>query len=113
MFYYTNDKKLKTKLEKAKVFPLGEGIIVGVTSSILLKTKLPTIALFAETSLGLPDSQAAANVITTLDKLLGLKVDPKPLTDQAQKFEKKLKTLLEQAQHINKEKDKKQIGYIG
>ena len=113
VFYYTNDKSLKSKLEKSNVHPLGEGIIVGVTSSILLKTTLPTIALFAETTMGLPDSKAAARVITVLDKLLGLKVDPKPLIKQAESFENKLKSLLDQAKKVTKDKDKKQVGYIG
>ena len=113
VFYYTNNDKLRSQLDKAKVNPLGEGIIVGVTSSLLLKTQMPTIALFAETAMGLPDSKAAANIIKVLDKLLGLDIDPKPLIKQAEQFETKLKGLLEQAQQMSKEQQKKQVGYIG
>ncbi len=113
VFYYANDTTLKKQLDKAKVAPLGEGIIVGVTSSILLKTKIPTAAIFAETAIGLPDSKAAARVIEVLDKMFGLGVDPKPLIKQAEQFEEKLKSLMAQVQTASKDTEKKQVGYIG
>jgi len=113
VFYYTNDAAMRKKLDKAKIKPLDEGIIVGVTSSLLLKSKIPTTALFAETTMGLPDSKAAARVIKALDAILGLKIDPEPLIKQANQFEKKLKALLDQAKSMTQQVDKKQVGYIG
>ncbi|MBD3361631.1 hypothetical protein GF358_02445 [Candidatus Woesearchaeota archaeon] len=113
-FYFTNKPKLKKKVEKAGFACIGEGIIVGVTSALLLKEKLPQICLFAETHMKLPDSKAAAKIIEALDKYMGLKVDYKPLLKQAEEFEKKLKGLLQQAQKAQKKttEDKKKLSYI-
>ena len=111
-FYNTTDPTSAKKLEKAGLQLLQEGIIMGVTSAVLLKTTIPTTAIFAETHSELPDSKAAANVVRALDKFLGLKVDYKPLLAQAAKFEEKLKSLLEQSVKAKEEKDKKQLSYI-
>ncbi len=90
-FYYTNKPELGKMLGKLGVDKLEEGIIMGVTSAILLKTEIPTISLFAETESNLPDSKAAAKVIEVLDKMLGLHVDYKPLIKQAEKQEQQKK----------------------
>ena len=52
-------------------------------------------------------------VIKALDKILGLKVDPKPLLQQAEKFEQKIKQVLEQTDLAQQEKDKKALSYVG
>ena len=113
MFYHTENKKRAETLEKMKIEALEEGIIVGVTSSLLLKSKDPITCIFAETHSNLPDSKAAATVIKVLDKILGLKVDPKPLLDQAEKFEEKLKQMMEQTELASQEREKKQLNYVG
>ena len=57
LFYYS------TKKINLKVNPLKEGIIMGVTASLLLKAgKIPITCLFAETHSNLPDSEAAAKI---------------------------------------------------
>ena len=86
---------------------------MGVTSAILVKAKLPTTCLFAETHSALPDSKAAAKVLESLDKYLGLKVDLKPLMKQAEKFEQKLQELMQKSKSAEKELDKKQLSYVG
>ena len=113
VFYTTSDKKRASQLTKIGVDALEEGIIVGVTSSLLMKADLPITCIFAETHSSLPDSKAAAEVIKVLDKILGLKVDPGPLIDQAERFEAKLKQILEQTELAKEEKDKKQLSYVG
>ena len=113
VFYHTENKKRAETLEKMKIEALEEGIIVGVTSSLLLKSKDPITCIFAETHSNLPDSKAAATVIKVLDKILGLKVDPKPLLDQAEKFEEKLKQMMEQTELASQEREKKQLNYVG
>jgi uncharacterized protein len=113
IFYYSSDSKIKKKLDDIGVKPLKEGIIMGVTSAVLVKTNLPTTCIFAETHSELPDSKAAASVIETIDKLLGLKVDPKPLLKQAEMFETKLKGLMQKSQEAQALKDKKQLSYVG
>lgn len=113
IFSYTNNDKQKKKLEEIGVKPLKEGIILGVTSAIMLKTDSPTTCFFAETHSALPDSKAAAKVIEVLDKYLDLDVDYKPLLKQAEKFEEKLKGLLAKSQEAMDQQEKKQMNYVG
>ncbi len=112
-FVYARNQKKKDQFKKLGVNALNEGIIIGVTSALLLKTKVETVALFAETHSKLPDSKAAAKVIEVLDKYLGLKVDPKPLLETAEKFEKKLQSLIEKSKFASEELKEKQMNYVG
>tara|TARA_Y100000310_G_scaffold345657_1_gene467818 strand:+ start:5563 stop:6270 length:708 start_codon:yes stop_codon:yes gene_type:complete len=113
IFYYTNQEKIKKTLEKLGTKPLKEGIIMGVTSAVMLKANTPLTCFFAETHSAMPDSKAAAKVIETIDQYLGLKVDPKPLLKQAEKFEEKLKTMMVKSQDAQEMQEKKQLSYVG
>ncbi|MBD3209622.1 proteasome assembly chaperone family protein [Candidatus Woesearchaeota archaeon] len=106
IFYY-GDKQLENIAK-----PIKESIIMGVTAGIMTRTKDVT-ALFAESHSQLPDSKAAAKLIEVLDKHLGLDVDPKPLLQQAQEFEQKLKGILQQANKAGMEKERKDLSYLG
>jgi len=111
-FYYSS-KKSNTKLEKV-CKSLNEGIIMGVTGALLIKDgKVPITAIFAETQTNLPDSKAAARIIEVLDSYLNLKVDFKPLLKQAEKFEEKLKGLLQQSKAATEAGEKKRLTYVG
>ena len=113
-FCYSSDEARKEKLKKADCAELKEGIIMGVTGAILLKLeKTPKTCIFAETHSNLPDSKAAAKVIEVLDQYLGLKVDYEPLLKQAEKFEEKLKGLLQQATRTKRASEEKQLSYVG
>ncbi|MAG47380.1 hypothetical protein CL617_02145 [archaeon] len=112
-FYYSNIEKSKKKFEDIKVEKLKEGIIMGVTGSMLLHTGLPMSCIFVETSSGLPDSRGAARIVESLDKYLNLKVDYKPLLKKAEEFEAKLKTLMDQSKAATKAKDKRDLNYLG
>ncbi|MBW2969896.1 PAC2 family protein [Candidatus Woesearchaeota archaeon] len=115
-FFYTSNPQHKKKFEKMGIDCLGEGIIVGVTSALLMKAPqkgMDVCSLFSETHSNLPDSKAAAKIIELLDKYLGLKVDYQPLLKQAAEFEKKLRTLIEQSQKAKEIKEKKDITYVG
>lgn len=112
-FYYSNMPVNQKRFEKIKVQKLKEGVIVGVTGALLVERCCPVSAVFVETQTGLPDSKAAAEVIKVLDKYLHLKVDPAPLYEQAQKFEEKLKTIIDQTKHAKTQADKKQLSYVG
>ena len=92
--------------------PLQESIIMGVTAGIMAHYG-KVACLFAESHSQLPDSKAAAKLIQVLDKYLGLKVDPKPLLEQAQNFESKLKGILQQASKAQLEKERKDLSYLG
>lgn len=113
-FFYSTSK------EKAEIFtnmnmePLNEGIIMGVTSALLLKIdNIPISCVFAETQTNLPDSKAASKVIEVLDKYLGLDIDPAPLLETAKQFEDKIKGIMNKSSIALKQKDMKQMSYVG
>ena len=114
VFYHSNNDKNSKLFEKAGIEALKEGIIIGVTGAVLLRVeKTPVSCIFAETHSNLPDSKAAAKVIEALDKYLGMDIDYKPLLEQAQKFEEKLKTILQKSQEAQEISDKKKLSYFG
>lgn len=110
VYYYSNKNKLKLK-------PISEGIVMGTTAALLLKSKnVPITCLFAEVHSQLPDSEAAAKVVEALDVYLGLKINYKPLLEAAKKFEANLKQVLEKRkdalQTVSKT-EKKELDYFG
>lgn len=114
IFYYASKPQNKKSFEKLGIPPLKEGIIMGVTSAMLLqRDSLPVTSVFAETHSNMPDSKAAAKVIELLDRYLGLKVDTAPLLMQAEKFEEKLKGILQQSSAAKEMSDKKKLSYVG
>ncbi len=114
IYFYTNNSQKQKRLENAGLKQIKEGIIMGVTGAMLFKGKeLTNTCLFSETASNMPDSQAAAKVIEALDKYLGLKVDYKPLLEQAEKFENKLKDIMSKGKKASTEMQKKQLSYVG
>ena len=114
VFYHSSNEKSVKAFEKAGIGALKEGIIIGVTGAVLLRIeKTPVSCLFAETHSNLPDSKAAAKLIEALDKYLGMDLDYKPLLEQAQKFEEKLKTILQKSQEAQDISEKKKLSYLG
>lgn len=113
-YYYSNNSEKKKKLSSIGVKPLNEGIIMGTTGPLLLQAgQLPVSCIFAETPSQLPDSKAAAKIIQILDKYLGLKVDYKPLLNQAERVEQKLKGIMAKSKIMEQEKEKKDLSYVG
>ena len=111
-FYYS--KKNDKKWQKIGMHPLEEGIVMGVTASLLLKAdRIPLSCIFAETKTGLPDSRAAAKVIEALDKYLNLDVDYKPLLKKANEFENKLKSIARKTSIVKSEIKDREISYMG
>ncbi|MDP3734156.1 MAG: PAC2 family protein [Nanoarchaeota archaeon] len=113
VFYFsTKDGEVSKKLSGA-ANPLNEGIVVGVTGALLAKQlQTPIIALFAEAKSGLPDSRAAAEILKALDAYTGLKIDTKPLLQQAVLFEKKLKGIMTKGKEAEEIQDEK-LSYLG
>ncbi len=107
IFSYGNPEFVNLGAQEMK-----ESIIMGVSAALLLRAKNVS-CVFAQAQSQLPDSKAAANIITFLDKYLDLNVDPEPLIEQATKFEDKLKNLMQQAQSAESEADKKTLSYLG
>ena len=86
---------------------------MGVTGALLLRKDVKITSIFAETFSSLPDSRAAAKVISVLDQYLGLKVDYKPLIEKAEKFETKIKDLLSKSKDVSLTAEKKKQSYFG
>ena len=111
--YYYSVKNQK-KWRKTGIDSLNEGIVIGVTASLLLKLKsAPLSCVFVETSSGLPDSRAAAKIIESLTKYLNLEIDSTPLLKKAEMFEGKVKNILKSSQKFGKTKKKQEINYMG
>lgn len=114
ILFYTNQSKDKPEAMNLK--PLKEGVVVGVSGALLMKSKefkIPFYSFFAETQTKLPDNKAAAEIIKVLDKHLNLTVDYKPLIDKAKELETQLKTLLSQITQAKSHKEKKILSYTG
>lgn len=112
VFYYSSIESQAKKMESIGIKPLKEGIIIGVTSALMLKSS-NVVSLFVETASGLPDSKGAAKLIEVLDRYLNLKVDTTPLLAMAKKFEEKLTGIMQKSQVVKKQQDKKMMSYVG
>ena len=113
-FFYSSDEESQRKFKRYNIEALNEGIIVGVSGALLLKhEEIPITCIFSETHSNIPDSKAAAKVVETLDKYLSLEVDYKPLLEQAQKFEEKLKNILKKGQEATELSEQKKMSYVG
>ena len=113
IYFYSNKEKTKEILRTNKLTEMKEGIIMGITSALMVMCKKPLTCFFAETHTNLPDSKAAAKIVEVLDKYLKLKVEIGPLMEQAQKFEQKLRGILKQGINAQKQKQEKSLSYVG
>jgi len=113
VFFYTNREEKKKQLSGITK-QLQEGVILGVTGALLMKTEgIPFSCFFAEAQNNLPDNRAAAKLIDLIDKYLGLSIDTKPLMKHAEEIEEKLKTLIGGMSEAQAVKDQKMISYTG
>ena len=102
------------KFEKMKIDVLKDGIVMGVTGVLLMKSQnIPISCLFAEATPGIPDSRAAGEIIKVLDDYLGLKIDYKPLMKTAEEVEDKVKSILSKIKETSSQKEKKDVSYLG
>ncbi|MBU0461914.1 MAG: PAC2 family protein [Nanoarchaeota archaeon] len=114
-YYYSNTAEDSKKFEDNKVKKMKEGIVMGVTATLLLQADhdVSMSCIFAETHSSLPDSKAAAKVVQVLDKYLGMNLDYKPLLKQAEAFESKIKSFLKQSETASIQQKNKQLSYVG
>ncbi len=114
VFYYSNNTAIDSRMKGLKIDKLQDGIIMGITSALITKTKgIPMVCFFAKTHSKLPDSKAAAEIIKALDKYIGLKVDYHPLIRRAEEFECKLRQILSKSKEANELHDAKRLDYFG
>ena len=92
---------MQEMLDKFKIAPMNEGMITGVTGVLLYKAALEkqnAMCLLSKAHSKFPDSRAAAKLIQILDVMLpGIKLDPKPLYEEAERIEDKIKSFMEQS----------------
>lgn len=112
-YYYTTSEKEKKKIEKTGSKPLREGIIMGVTSALMIQPETQLTTIFAEAHTQMPDSKAAATIIQIIDTYIGLKIDYKPLLRQAEALEQKLKTIIQKGIQAQKQQEEKTENYFG
>ena len=68
LYHYSTKSKVVGKTTQLK-----EGILAGLTASFILKAKdMPFTCLFAEAHADIPDTEAAAKVVTVMNDYLGL-----------------------------------------
>lgn len=115
VFFYAKDKKTKESLELSSLKPeaLKESIILGVTPAVLLKSNIPVIALFSEVKSDLPDSKSAAKLIHVLNDYLKMNLNYKPLIEAGDKFEEKIKKIVDEHKKITENTTKKDLDYFG
>jgi len=78
-----------------------EGFIAGIYALLLKwcsKRDVPAITLLAQSFLNYPDPGAAASTILSLNKILKIDVDVKPLLEKADEVKVKARDLMKQAQ---------------
>jgi uncharacterized protein len=98
----TNDK-LENELKKDGIKILKNGVVIGVSASLLLKCKakkMPAVCLMAESMSAFPDGHAAAVIVDHLSNKYGWGIDTKPLKEEADKFEVEMKKIIERAKSI-------------
>jgi uncharacterized protein (TIGR00162 family) len=110
-----NRAELRPELEAAGVMfnreEPGGGIIgaAGLMLGLSAKRGIDAVCLMGETSGYLVDPMSAANVLTTLSKLIDVPVDPTKLNDRASEMEKFIEKLVEG----NRMQKDEELSYIG
>jgi uncharacterized protein len=86
------------KLKDAGVKLLDEGVLTGMSSSLMLRCMekgMPSLALMVETHY-VPDVLAASSMLTILNKILDIEIDVKGLEETGKEIEKQVMNFLEQ-----------------
>ena len=113
VFCFSKEKTCLSRLEKLKIMPLEEGIIIGVTGALLMKSSSPLSCFFVEAHSQMPDNKAAAKLVESVDKYLKLQLDTEPLLDRAKEMEVKLKDLMGKVSDTKTAKDQRHLDYMG
>jgi len=97
-------KRSKAMLKENGIKLFQEGVITGIAGVLLTEGKMrdfDVIGLLAEAHPDYPDARAAATVLEAIDKiLLHIKLDPKPLYQEAEGIAAQLKNLQKQTKVI-------------
>ena len=92
---------VKDLIKNADIKVFEEGFVAGLHASVMkecLKENVPNLILLAQSHLKYPDPGAAASIIASLDKILGLKVNTKKLLKQEDEIRLKMRELMQRTQ---------------
>lgn len=94
----------RKRLGEAKIAVFDHGWITGVSGLLLSEGNRlgqDTICLLADANAMYPDARSAAKLVETVDVLLPeIKLDLKPLIDEAEKIEENIKTQMDKAKDL-------------
>jgi uncharacterized protein len=109
----TTDEALKRIADITMVLPIGS--ISGIASSLLTECKvrnIPAFGLLGET-VNAPDPRASAATIEVLNKMYDLKLDTKPLIEQAVEIEQSMGKIAEEVQQSAETTPRKDLPMYG
>jgi len=113
VFCFSKEKLANERMNKLKIMPLEEGIIIGVTGALLMKSSSPVSCFFVEAHSQMPDNKAAAKLVESVDKYLKLQLDTGPLLNKAKEMEVKLRDLMGKVSDTKAARDQKHLDYMG
>lgn len=93
-------------LKKSGALPFEEGVLSGFYASLLkscIKEGQSGVVLLAESLLEFPDPGAASSIISSLNNLLSLNVDTRPLTQEAEEIRVRTRELMKQTQQAQQQ----------
>ncbi|MEM3383682.1 MAG: proteasome assembly chaperone family protein [Nitrososphaerales archaeon] len=95
-----NDDALNI-IKKNKIEIMEEGFIAGIYALLLKecsRRNIPAIAILAQSFLNYPDPGAAASAISSVNKILNMNIDVKPLIERSDEIRIKARDLMRQTQ---------------
>jgi uncharacterized protein len=100
-------KKAKDLMSKHDIEALVEGMVGGVSGTLLYEgeeKEKDVICLLAEANAQLPGAMGAAKMVEIISRMLPeLKIDPKPLFEEAKELEVQIKNALQSSQPMSPE----------
>ncbi|UCE38293.1 MAG: proteasome assembly chaperone family protein [Thermoplasmata archaeon] len=93
--------KAREMISKHKIEPLTEGMVGGISGVLLYEgeeKEKDVLCLMAEANIELPGAMGAAKLVEIISRMLPeLKIDPKPLFEEAKQLEDQIKNALKAA----------------
>ena len=93
--------------------PLTEGVVLGTSAEVFSRYPDRAVGIFSEANVSIPDSEAAAQLLETLNGLLDLGMDATALRELSKVFEERVKRILKDSKSAKSMSEKNQMFYVG